>query len=83
MLASVNCPEESVARSSFPTNLAILIKHVHRQISVLLHPLPDDEPDGIVAGFAELASQIPESFFNVIVEGDRARVSQQQRAGSM
>jgi hypothetical protein len=56
---------------------------VHRQISVLLHPLPDDEPDGIVAGFAELASQIPEGFFNVIVEGDRARVSQQQRAGSM
>jgi len=55
---------------------------MHRQLGVLLHPFPDDQPDGIVARLAEVAGQIPKSFFNVVFECDRPGVPQQQRGAA-
>ena len=42
-------------QSSFPIGIAIFIQFVHRQIGILLHPLPNDKPDRVVARHAELA----------------------------
>lgn len=52
-------------QSSFPIGIAIFIQFVHRQIDVLLHPLPDDKPDRVVARHAQLAGQVAEDFFHI------------------
>lgn len=42
-------------QSGFSINIASFVEVMHRQIGVLLHPLPDDEPDRVLARHAELA----------------------------
>lgn len=45
-------------QSSFPINIAIFVQMVHRQIGVLLHPLPHDKPDRVVSRHSEFAGQV-------------------------
>ncbi|MBX5148501.1 hypothetical protein HJB50_26650 [Rhizobium lentis] len=59
-------------------DVIVFVEVMKGQIGVLLHPLPDDEPDGVVARLAELTGQIPKRFFNVVLEHDRRGISQQQ-----
>ncbi|MBB4440693.1 hypothetical protein M2310_004188 [Rhizobium leguminosarum] len=66
-------------QSSFPIGIAIFIQFVHRQIGVLLHPLPDDKPDHVVARLAELARQVAQGVFDIILHREPACITQPQR----
>ncbi|MBX4873515.1 hypothetical protein HJA87_01225 [Rhizobium bangladeshense] len=71
-------PERRLRSSGTPINMPILVKLLYRQIGVLLHPFPDDEPDRIVTIKPQLARHVYDGFLQIGIERDRPGVTHYQ-----